>query len=357
MADLQLSCAFATSHESPEHICVAEDLGYRRAWLYDTPQQSPDVWLILALAAQRTSRIGLGPGVLVPSLRHPMVNATQTRTLQRMAPGRLAVAFGTGFTGRVAMGSPPLRWEYVAAYIRAYRGLLLGETVDWEGARMCMLPSGLDDAQPPDLPPTLLASMGPVGARYAEQLGIDGIVAFGHPPEPFSALSWIAVLSGGTVLDAGEDHTCVRVRETAGPAWAMNYHFPYAVGDTDGIRGLPGGQAFLSVIEKTPPRDRHFAVNQGHLMQMNEADVAAWNAGGHVLLDRLVSVGSAAQIAQALDALAASGVTEFIYQPAGPNIPTELERFRNAAGSQRITASLDHRRQRGNTIGATSLTG
>jgi 5,10-methylenetetrahydromethanopterin reductase len=339
MADLELSCAFATSHKSPEHIRVAEDLGYRRAWLYDTPQQSPDVWLMLALAAQRTSRIGLGPGVLVPSLRHPMVNATQTRTLQLMAPGRLAVAFGTGFTGRVAMGSRPLKWKYVAAYIRAYRGLLLGEAVNWEAARMCMLPSGSDDAQPLDLPPILLASMGPVGARYAEQLGIEGIMAFGHPREPLASLSWIAVLTGGTVLDAGEDHTCARVRETAGPAWATNYHFPYALGGADAIRGLPGGQAFLSVIEKTPPRDRHFAVNQGHLMQMNEADVAAWNAGGHVLLSRLLSVGSAAQVAEALDALAASGVSEFIYQPAGPNIPTELERFRNAAGSCRLTAS------------------
>ena len=50
-------------------------LVYQRAWFYDTPQQSPDVWMMLALAAQRTERIGLGPGVLVPSLRHPMVNA------------------------------------------------------------------------------------------------------------------------------------------------------------------------------------------------------------------------------------------------------------------------------------------
>src|ERR1700756_2636993 len=108
----QLSCAVATTRHSPKHIRVAEELGYSRAWLYDTPQQSEDVWLTLALAAQTTSRIGLGPGVLVPSLRHPMVNARQTRTLQRIAPGRLAVAFGTGFTGRVAMGSRPLQWKY-----------------------------------------------------------------------------------------------------------------------------------------------------------------------------------------------------------------------------------------------------
>src|ERR1700733_9418413 len=98
MAKPQISCTFATMPDSPWHIRVAEDLGYARAWLTDTPHQSPDVWLTLALAAQTTTRIGLGPAVLVPSLRHPMVNATQTQSLQLLAPGRVAVAFGTGFT-------------------------------------------------------------------------------------------------------------------------------------------------------------------------------------------------------------------------------------------------------------------
>ena len=46
-----------------------------RAWLYDSPALYPDVWVALARAAERTSTIGLGPGVLVPFLRHPMTNA------------------------------------------------------------------------------------------------------------------------------------------------------------------------------------------------------------------------------------------------------------------------------------------
>jgi luciferase-like monooxygenase len=42
--------------------------------------------MMLALTAQRTERIGLGPGVLVPSLRHPVVNAAATAALEAMAP-------------------------------------------------------------------------------------------------------------------------------------------------------------------------------------------------------------------------------------------------------------------------------
>src|SRR6476660_8024406 len=95
---MKVSCAFPTTMSSPDDIALAEQIGYERAWLYDTPQQSPDVWMALALAAERTSRIGLGPGVLVPNLRHPMTNAAATATLVGLAPA--------GWRCRSARGSP-----------------------------------------------------------------------------------------------------------------------------------------------------------------------------------------------------------------------------------------------------------
>jgi 5,10-methylenetetrahydromethanopterin reductase len=99
-----LSCAFATSMATPDHVAMAESLGYERAWLYDSPALYPDVWVTLARAADRTSTIGLGPGVLIPSLRHPMTNAAAIATLSAIAPGRVAVAIGSGFTGRYILG-------------------------------------------------------------------------------------------------------------------------------------------------------------------------------------------------------------------------------------------------------------
>lgn len=102
---MEVSCAFPTALDSPDNIALAEQLGYHRAWIYDTPQQSPDVWMTLALAAQRTERIGLGPGVLVPSLRHPMVNAAATATLCALAPvdrlSRLGHGARRGRAGRL----------------------------------------------------------------------------------------------------------------------------------------------------------------------------------------------------------------------------------------------------------------
>ncbi len=200
---MEVSCAFPTALDSPDNIVLAERLGYDRAWVYDTPQQSPDVWMTLALAAERTERIGLGPGVLVPSLRHPMVNAAATATLAALAPGRVAISFGTGFTGRRAMGYRAITWSYMEEYIRAFRGLLRGEVVEWEGARMQMLhPEGHAPARPVDVP-ILIGALGPRGDRVARELG-DGLYVTLQLPEFVKEYSWVPYLAWGTVLDEGE---------------------------------------------------------------------------------------------------------------------------------------------------------
>ncbi|MEY2570950.1 MAG: 5,10-methylenetetrahydromethanopterin reductase, partial [Acidimicrobiaceae bacterium] len=136
---MQLSCALVTNVGTPDLVVEAERLGYARAWAYDSPALTSDVWVALALAAQRTTTIGLGPGVLVPSLRHPMTNAAAIATLEALAPGRVAIAVGSGFTGRYTLGQRPLRWSYVEEYVTALLGLLRGETVEWEGAPTRML--------------------------------------------------------------------------------------------------------------------------------------------------------------------------------------------------------------------------
>src|SRR4029453_8754502 len=109
---IELSCAFARSPESHEHARLAESLGYRRAFFFDSPALYPDVWVQLCRAAERTERIGLGPGVLIPSLRHPMTNAAAIATLAGLAgTERVVVGVGSGFTGRMAMGQRAMRWH------------------------------------------------------------------------------------------------------------------------------------------------------------------------------------------------------------------------------------------------------
>ena len=136
---MEISCAFPAGPDAVDHIVEAERLGYERAWLFDSPALYGDIWMIAALAAQRTSRIALGPAVLVPNLRHPLVQASAITTLEQLAPGRVVVAIGTGFTGRMAMGQKPLTWAWTRRYIEQLRALLRGEKVEIDGALVQML--------------------------------------------------------------------------------------------------------------------------------------------------------------------------------------------------------------------------
>ncbi len=316
--------------DSPDHVALAEELGYDRAWLYDTPQQSPDVWMMLALAAERTERIGLGPGVLVPSLRHPMANAAATAALVALAPDRVAVAFGTGFSGRRAMGYRAIPWAYMDAYIRAYRGLLRGETVEWEGARMRMLhPPGHGAPRPIDVP-ILISALGPKGAGVARELA-DALYATLVLPEFAAEFSDVSYLFWGTVLDEGEDPGSDRVRAAGGPGLALAYHGAYEFNTP--LSDLPGGAEWQAVVDRTAPNERHLAVHVQHCVGLNEADQAAWDAGGHAMLEQATVSGTADQVAGRLEELAAGGVTELVFQPCGPDIRRELEKFMETARS------------------------
>lgn len=328
-----LSVAFATSPTSAADIAFAEQLGYTGAWLYDTPQQSPDVWMTLTEAALKTTRIGLGPGVLVPSLRHPMVNAAATQTLQRLAPGRVSVAFGTGFTGRTAMGSRPIPWSYMRDYITAYSGLLRGEVVTWEGARMQLMPPELSPEPLPTPPPMYIGAMGPKGVENAHALGADGIFVMGAPTAAMAEFPNSVLLTSGTVLEPGEAPDSDRVRATAGPAWALAYHGGYELGGAQAIAGLPGGVVWTEIIESHPEGERHLATHRGHLVRLNEADHAAWAAGGSALVPHVTLTGPASAIAETVKQVGAAGISSVSFQPAGPNLREEMERFITAVQS------------------------
>jgi 5,10-methylenetetrahydromethanopterin reductase len=327
---VKVSCAFPTTMSSPENIRVAEELGYERAWLYDTPQQSPDVWMSLALAAERTSRIGIGPGVLIPTLRHPMVNAAATATLADLAPGRVAVAFGTGFTGRRAMGYRAIPWSFMTAYLDAYRGLLRGAVIEWEGVRMQMLhPDGSAPARPIDVP-ILIGALGPKGRAVAERH--DGVFATTTVDglEP-GAFEWVAFLYWGTVLDPGENVSSERVMAAAGPGGALAYHATYELYGRDAVAGIPGGGEWLSAIDERPEEERHLGVHVGHCIHLNAADQAAWSATGGALLPSTTITGTPDEVKARIDDLGARGVTEVVFQPCGPDITRELEAMLAAA--------------------------
>jgi 5,10-methylenetetrahydromethanopterin reductase len=318
----ELSCAFATSMATPEHVAVAESLGYRRAWLYDSPALYPDVWATLVRCADQTSSIGLGPGVLIPSLRHPMTNAAAIATLVDLVGAeRVAVAVGTGFTGRFTLGQRPLRWAFVADYVRTLQALLRGEVVSWEGAKMQMMhPAGFGAARPIEVP-FLLGAAGPKGIATAQDLGVGVFMA----GAPVAGIAPQPSLLFGTVLDDGEDVGSERVLAAAGHGAAVYWHFMYE--NRLPMDGLPGAEAWVAAYADVPEDERHLAIHDRHLIAVNDRDRPLVTPE---LLTMMGAVFTPDELRLRLDTMAAAGMTEIAYQPAGPDIPRELEAFAKA---------------------------
>src|ERR1019366_8530444 len=78
---MEFGIAVSTAADSWKVVARAEELGFRRAWFYDTQMISADCFVAMGAAAVKTSRIRLGTGVLVPSNRIAAVTANSLATL------------------------------------------------------------------------------------------------------------------------------------------------------------------------------------------------------------------------------------------------------------------------------------
>jgi len=113
-----------------------EDAGFSHLWVYDSPLVFSDPWMALALAAEGTSRIALGPGVTHPRARDAHATAQAAGTLARIAGDRVVVGLGIGNSARRSLGMPPVRLDELTRYALDLRSLLTGGTAELtEGGR------------------------------------------------------------------------------------------------------------------------------------------------------------------------------------------------------------------------------
>ncbi|MFC4945791.1 LLM class flavin-dependent oxidoreductase [Pseudonocardia sp. GCM10023141] len=327
---MKISCAFGPSSQTPDHIALAEELGYDRAWVYDSPAVYLDAWATLAVAAGRTERIGLGTAVVTPSLRHPMVTAAAVSTIEGLAPGRVALGIGAGASARWLLGRSAMRWADVEAYVVAVRGLLRGEQVQWDGTTLKMVhPAGWGPSRPIDVP-IMVGAEGPKGMAVARQHG-DGVSTFVQTaPTEFD---WIMRLVFGTVLDEGEAPDSDRVVDAAGAIAGLGYHATYEWQGPDAVLGLPNGAEWLEAVRAVPEPERHLTIHNGHGVVMHDIDRR------YVPRDLVAAstwVVRPGELRARVEQLVADGVTEVTYQPGGGDVPRELRTFAEATMAVRV---------------------
>jgi 5,10-methylenetetrahydromethanopterin reductase len=321
-AGLELSCGLAPGPDFADLAVLAEELGYARVWVFDSAALYEDPFVHLALAATRTSRIGLAASVLIPQQRSVMAMASGIATVARISDGRFRAVFGTGYTARLTIGQRPMTIDALAAYLTALRQLRAGDTAVVDGKPVRMLHGPALAAPRPIAVPLWLSVFGPRGVALAEKLA-DGIIGAPHPALP------TATIISGTVLDPGEEPGSARVREAIGPWRVIDWHNAYAHGGAERVDALPGGRAWREALEAAAPEgERHLATFEGHVTYLTDRD--------RILLDHIdtrTMVGDPARIARNLGNLASGGYQEVIYNPTGPDVPRELAAFAAAAQS------------------------
>jgi 5,10-methylenetetrahydromethanopterin reductase len=321
---MEFTCSFPPGPRSLEWARLAESIGYERVYLHDSPALYWDVWAALARVADNTDRVGLG-AIVIPSLRHVLVTASAIATISDIAPGRLVVVVGTGFTGRFALGKRPLSWAGVERYIRNLRGLLRGEQVEVDGRRIAMLhPDGWAPARPIDVP-ILVAANGPKGLGVAHEVG-DGVFCL----EPVQGFSRCVFGTAGTVLREGETIESPRVMDALGPALALSYHYTYEMGG-DAVDQLPGGKEWRLSVEQFPASVRHLYVHDGHGVAPNERERPFLNPH----LGQFTTTGTEPELRTRFSNYEKAGVTELAYAPMGSDVPGELRAMGQAAGISR----------------------
>jgi probable F420-dependent oxidoreductase len=195
---------------------VAEDARHAEELGYDgvlTEETKDDPFIVLALAAQATSRVTLATAVAVAFPRSPAITAMSAWTLARLAKGRFTLGLGSQVKGHIERRFG-VRWSAPGPWLRDYVGALRAIWDSWQhGTKLdyrsehytlnltvpLFAPAPLEH---PDIK-VELAAVNPYMCQVAGEVA-DGIRA--HPvatPRYLSEVMWPAAKKG--MAKAGRD--------------------------------------------------------------------------------------------------------------------------------------------------------
>jgi probable F420-dependent oxidoreductase len=177
----------------PQEARILEEAGWDAVVLEETKQ---DPYVVLALAAQATQRLGIGTSVAMAFPRSPTVTALSAWTLQNLSRGRFRLGLGPQVRAHIERRygmtwSPPAPWmrEYVEAVRAVWRCWQQQAPLDFKGRHYAIdLMPPLFDPGPIEHPhiPIHLAAVNRAMCRVA------GAVADGVRPHPICSADYIA---------------------------------------------------------------------------------------------------------------------------------------------------------------------
>ena len=167
--------------KTADFIAVCEAAGFSGVGVHDHQHSGRDVFLTLALAAERTSSMTLYPAATNPVTRHPMVVASLAHTLEEIAPGRIRLTVGPGYLSVASIGRPRASLKTMREAILTIRRLLRGEKVIFNGIETRLR----NVSEPPT--PVFMTAAGPRMMELAGEIADGALMMVGLHPQGIAA--------------------------------------------------------------------------------------------------------------------------------------------------------------------------
>jgi 5,10-methylenetetrahydromethanopterin reductase len=327
-------CAMANIDEIG-FFAHAEQLGYDSVWVADSQMLFSDCYAVLALAAQRTSRLRLGPGTAICGTRIPPVHAAAMATLNRLAPGRVFMGIGTGNTAMRSMGQRPMKIADYGEYLRVLGALLRGEVVDYTFNGVTRpITILMHDKEYMNLEPRIplyVSGFGPRAMELSGQYG-DGLVVTIPPrgvpvAEALEHANRGAARAGRTLngflncaltnvalLAPGEAVDSERIIGIIGPNVMASVYYFYDEVHERGIDPPPFLRKiwtrYCALVEETPPAFRHFRTHEFHYTHVHAGEAELIDAD---LIRATCLVGTADELIERIRDLERQGLQELMF--------------------------------------------
>ena len=290
----------------------AEAGGFSYGWMFDSHVLWMDPFPLLTLMAANTRTLRLGTCVTNPAVRDVTVSASLFATLNLASRGRMQLGIGRGDSSRRVLGKKPTTLENLADFVRVFRSLNAGETVDCEGVstRFPWANAGV--------PPVWVAGYGPKALRTAGRIADGVILQFADP----DLIDWCLGFVREGAKEAGRDFGKFQVMAAA-PVWP-SHDLKTA---RERVRWFPAlvSNHVMDLIskykpEELPPALTSFVKNRGGYDYQHHCEVGSDNADfvSDEVIDRFCLIGPVEAHRKKLEALRSVGVTQFnIYLMCG----------------------------------------
>ncbi len=290
----------------------AEAGGFSYGWIFDSHVIWKEPFPLLTLMAANTQTMRLGTCVTNPAVRDVTVSSSLFATLNQLSRGRMQLGIGRGDSSRRVLGKKPTTLENLEEFVKLFRALNAGETVDYEGVST-RFPWSNDG-----VPPVWVAGYGPKALRTAGRIGDGVILQFADP----DLISWCMGFVREGAREAGRDPNKIEVMSAA-PVWVSND----LAAARDRVRWFPAlvSNHILDLISKYKPEElpeslTSFVRNRGKYDYLHHCEVGSDNADfvSDEVIDRFCLVGPIEEHRNKLQALRKAGVTQFnIYLMCG----------------------------------------